>query len=125
MSITQGDVTSPSQISQAVKALFSALGTPCTRESWSGRDEEGFGCHPVFGLAEHYRGHDRGDGGYTENRYRGDHMSIPCYTEDGDVFVLEISFHKGETFIERVEFPEGPSQVRKALYDLLDSSETR
>lgn len=123
MSITQGDVTPPSQINQAVKSLFSALGTPCTREPWG--DSDVFGCHPVFGLAEHYRGRDRGDVGYTENRYRGDHMSIPCYTEDGDVFVLDISFHKGETFIERVDFPEGPPQLRKALYDLLDSCETR
>jgi hypothetical protein len=61
----------------------------------------------------------------TENPYRGDHMSIPCYTEDGDVFVLDISFHKGDTFIERVGFPDGPLPVRKALYDLLDSCETR
>jgi hypothetical protein len=123
MPITQDEVSSPSQIAQAVKALFSALGTPCAREPWS--ESEACGCHPVFALAEHYRGNDRGDTGYTENRYRGDHMSIPCYTEDGDVFVLEISFHKGETFVERVDFPHGPPQVHKALYDLLDSSETR
>jgi hypothetical protein len=121
--MTQGDVTSLSQINQAVKALFSALGTPCVREPWE--DGGGFGCHPVFCLAEHFRGHDNGNVGYTENRYRGDHMSIPCYTEDGDVFVLDISFHKGETFVERVGFPEGPPQLRKALYDLLDSCETR
>lgn len=123
MSHTPGDISSPSQVNQAVAALFTALGTPCTRELWS--DSDVFGCHPVFGLARHYRGYDRGDTGYTENQYRGDHMSIPCYTEDGEVFVLDISFHKGETFVERVEFPEGPPQVRKALYDLLDSSETR
>jgi hypothetical protein len=123
MSIAQGEVTSPSQITEAVKALFSALGTPCGRLPWS--DSDVLGCHPVFGLAEHYRGHDRGDTGYTENRWRGDHMSIPCYTEGGEVFVLDISFHKGETFIERVDFPEGPPVVRKALYALLDSCETR
>jgi hypothetical protein len=123
MSITLGEVTSPSQITGAVKALFSALGTLTGRLPWS--DSDVFGCHPVFSLAEHYRGHDHGDTGYTENRYRGDHMSIPCYTEDGDVFVLDISFHKGETFIERVDFPDGPPVVRKALYDLLDSCETR
>lgn len=123
MSSTQGDITSPSQINQAVKALFSALGAPCSRQPWS--DGDAVGSHPVFTLGEHYRSYDRGEMGYTENRYRGDHMSIPCYTEDGDVFVLDISFHKGETFIERVDFPEGPPQVRRALYDLLDSSETR
>ncbi|ORB76553.1 hypothetical protein, partial [Mycobacterium timonense] len=114
MTITQGEVNSSSQITHAVKALFSALGPPRARLAWS--DSDVVGCHPVFGLAEHYRGHDRGDAGYTENRYRGDHMSIPCYTEDGDVFVLDISFHKGETFIERVVFPEGPSVVHTALY---------
>jgi|SRR5271166_3880641 len=123
MSMTQGDYTSPSQMAPAVKALFNALGSPSAREPWSENDV--VGCHPVFGFAEHYRGHDRGERGYTENPYRGDHMSIPCYTEDGDVFVLDISFHKGDTFIERVGFPEGPLPVRKALYDLLDSCETR
>jgi hypothetical protein len=123
MSITQGDLAAPSQINQAVKALFTALGTPSAGYPWP--QSEGAGCHPVFALAEHYRGHDRGDSGYTENRYRGDHMSIPCFTEDGDVFVLDISFHKGDTFIERVDFPQGPPQVRKALYNLLDSCETR
>jgi hypothetical protein len=125
MSVTAGGVTSPSQIHQAVKALFSALGAPSTGYVWSGGDDGGNGCHPVFALTDHYRAYDQGNRGYTENRYRGDHISIPCYTEDGDVFVLDISFHKGATFIERVDFPQGPPQVRKALYDLLESCETR
>jgi hypothetical protein len=123
MSITQGETTSQPQITTAVKALFSALGAPSARQPWP--ETEAYGCHPVFALAEHYRGHDRGNVGYTENQYRGDHMSIPCYSEDGEVFVLEVSFHKGGTFVERVDFPDGPAQVRKALYDLLDSTETR
>jgi hypothetical protein len=124
MSVSQGDGTTPSQFTEAVKALFSALGTP-VRGPWSGAFAEGFGCHPVFNLVEHYRSNDRGATGYTENRYRGDHMSIPGYTEEGEVFVLEVSFHKGETFIERVAFPEGPDVVRTALYNLLQSCETR
>ena len=123
MPITRGSVTSQSQITESVKALFSAIGTSCARLPWS--DSHVVGCRPVFGLAEHYRGHGHRDTGHTENQYCGDHMSIPCYTEDGDVFVLEISFHKGETFVERVDFPERPSVVRKARYSLLDSCETR
>ena len=86
MSITQGDVMLPCQIAQAVKALFSALGTPCAREPWSGRDEEGCGVtgRPCRALP----GHDAASG-YTENRYRGDHtVDSVCYTEDREGVVL-------------------------------------
>ncbi|MFE2961985.1 hypothetical protein [Nocardia tengchongensis] len=121
-----GDSPIPDSVRHAVKALFGALGVPVRDETWAARDESArWGCHPIFGLAEHYKGHDNGDAGYTANPYRGDHMSIPSYTENGDVFVLDISFHKGDTHIERIDFPEGPADIRDALYGLLVSCETR
>ena len=49
----------------------------------------------------------------------------PSLRRGGSVFVLDISFHKGDSFIERVGFPEGPDVVCKALYDLLESCEAR
>jgi hypothetical protein len=121
----KGSPLFPDSVHDAAKALFLALGEPVRQERWASSFDDSIGCHPVFALAEHFRGHDRGNSGYTGNQYRGDHLSIPGYTETGDVFVLEVSFHKGDTFVERVNFPAGPSNVRDALYSLLSTSETR
>lgn len=126
MSNINGDSPIPASVHQAVKSLFNALGTPVPDRNWvSSGEENAWGCHPVFSLAEHYRGHDNGDRGYTDNPYRGDHMSIPCFTEDGTVFALDISFHKGDMHMERINYPDGPPAIRKALFDLLESCETR
>lgn len=125
MTSTSGDIAIPSAVRNAVKALFAALGTPVIDEHWAGDEEAKRGCHPIFDLAEHYRGNDSGARGYTANPYRGDHMSIPHYTEDGDVFVLDISFHKGDTVLTRVDYPHGSGEIRKALLELLESCETR
>ncbi|GAF45497.1 hypothetical protein [Rhodococcus wratislaviensis] len=125
MNTAVSDAAIPDPVREATKALFRALGAPVTDQTWAGDYGARIGCHPVFGLAEHYRGHDGGARGYTDNPYRGDHMSIPGYTEDGNVFVLDVSFHKGDTHIERIDFPGGPADVRSALHELLISCETR
>ncbi|ALU73764.1 hypothetical protein H351_32380 (plasmid) [Rhodococcus erythropolis R138] len=125
MSTAANDADIPAPVREATKALFRALGSPVTDQTWAGDNGARIGYHPVFGLAEHYRGQDADVRGYTENPYRGDHMSIPGYTEDGNVFVLDISFHKGDTHIECIDFPKGPADVRNALHELLISCETR
>ena len=104
MSVPTRHVTSPSPIHQANKALSSPLGTASTRYAWSGSDDNGHGCHPAFALAEHYRAHDRSHPGYTENRYRGDHMSI-SFTEGGGIFVLDVNVHNGAMSADRIGFP--------------------
>jgi hypothetical protein len=113
----------PRPVLDAAQALFRALGSP-TRTTW--QQTEMNTIHPVFGLAEHFEGHDNYDAtGYTENQYRGDHLSVPCWTENNEIFVLETSFHKGEMFVERVEFPTAPEHVYDALLKLLHDCETR
>jgi len=79
----------------------------------------------VFGLLVHYRSHDEGARGYTKNPWRGDHISVPCWSEHGNPFVLETSFHKGDSFVERVDFPDAPDGVMETLTELLQSCETR
>ena len=89
-------------------------------------DWEVYGWHPVFSMMQHFRGNDSGRPGYTDNNYRGDHISIPIYSEGGwEVYVLEISFHKGSTFIDVVGFPNRPLPVVKELYNMLSEYETR
>jgi hypothetical protein len=89
-------------------------------------DWEVYGWHPVFSMMQHFRGNDSGDPGYTKNNYRGDHISIPIYSEGGwGVYVLEISFHKGSTFIDVIGFPNRPIAVVQELYELLQDYETR
>ena len=81
--------------------------------------------HPVFGLLEHFESHDQGNHGYTQNSCRGDHLTVPCFTEDGGVFILEISFHKGDTYVERIDFPSASENLVRAAHSLLESCETR
>ena len=117
----------PQAVHDAATALFAAMGTP-TRAEYSHTDVDVPGsetCHPVFGLASHFRGNDLGERGYTANPYRGDHMSIPCFTEDGEVLVLETSFHKGNATVDRVTFPDAQAGIVEALHGLLDACETR
>lgn len=85
--------------------------------------------HPVFALAHHFRSNDGYARGYTRNPHRGDHMSIPAYLGFGeDIAILETSFHKGETFVEIVTFPNVDpleSSLCRATLDLLQAEETR
>ncbi|WP_315072190.1 hypothetical protein [uncultured Microbacterium sp.] len=60
--------------------------------------------HPVFAFAHHFHSADDYERGYTENSYRGDHISIPGYTEMGNIGIIEISFHKGNTAITQLTF---------------------
>lgn len=76
--------------------------------------------HPTYALAHHFRSNDDYEKGYTENPYRGDHMSIPITVESpsgpwNEVIVLDVSFHKGDIFIEEVSFPNAtPEQIAAA-----------
>lgn len=127
----------PETVHAAVRALFLAAGDPVRSgyQPMSDYPSEGRapfrpgaidgGVHPVFGLLSHFRAHDDGAPGFTKNPWRGDHMSVPCWSEHGDPFVLETSFHKGDAFVERVDFPTAPAGILDALTDLLQSCETR
>ena len=55
----------------------------------------------------------------------GDHLTIPAYSETGEVYALDISFHKGMTYETCVRFPQAPQPVKDALYELLEKTETR
>jgi len=112
----------------AFQALVSALGaterTPIERVHEDGLGLRGF--HPVYALAMHSLGHDNYDArGYAGNPYRGDCMSIPGWLESGGVGLLDIGFHKGDTMIELVTFPQADASVEKAAVGFLDALETR
>lgn len=116
----------PHEVHDAVKALYKALGEP-TRDDSPINDYDSVGecIHPVFGLTEHFRGNDEGNLGYTGNKSRGDHISIPAFCESGEVMALDVSFHKGYTYFTLCTFPEGPKEVHAALFELLFGLETR
>lgn len=125
------------EVHNAVWALYRALGAP-TREplvlddGQVNTDNTG-GFHPVFGLLTHSRAYD----GFPPNGahsavdqppgryYRGDRLSIPAWSEDGTVGVVEMAFHKGATIFELLTFPSGAPEVGEALLDLLQKLETR
>lgn len=121
--------TYSSETIQAIHALYQALGQPTIdNTSIASITDSGYGVdglHPVFALAEHYRSHDEGNAGYTYNRYRGDHISIPAFTEEGDVVIIELSFHKGMMICDYLTYPNGDNYIHQALYDLLRKLETR
>jgi hypothetical protein len=123
-------INSPSNepVRAAMRALYLALGDP-DRVPLSDSEESlpdmryNNGLHPVFELAETF---GPGDAGYTRNLpRRGGHLSLPCFDESGDVVVIEITFHKGDTTFERLAYPRSPAQVHAALYKLLEESEVR
>ncbi len=116
-------------IRAAMRALFLALGepyrTPIAELTADSNSEPPsiYGLHPVFDLAETFGPGDIGyTGGYPR---RGGHLSLPCFDENGDVGVLDTTFHKGETWVEYVTYPREPAQVHAALYKLLEQSEVR
>lgn len=114
---------------EAVKALYRALGKPVAERMPQGKysdvGEIGETVHPVFALAEHFRGNDSGNRGFTDNGYRGDHLTIPAYNEMGEVLAIDISFHKGATIIDLCTYQREPEEVHAALYDILQKLETR
>lgn len=89
-------------------------------------DWEVYGWHPVFSMMQHFRSNDSWAGGYTKNTYRGDHISIPIWSEGGqEVYIYEISFHKGITYADVVGYPDRPREVVEELVTLLQKYETR
>lgn len=118
----------PKPTIDSVKALYTALGKP-ERVEWM--SDQAFGemdghlVHPVFGLLEHFLSNDSYGPGYTSNPYRGDHLTIPAFSEEGDVLTIEVSFHKGDTIVEKCTFPREPVEVHRALLGLLQTLETR
>lgn len=111
----------------AMRALFLALGEP-DRAALSESEESlpdmryNYGLHPIFELAETFGPNDVG---YTGTSKRGGHLSLPCFDESGDVAIIEIAFHKGDTTVEKLTYPRDPVQVHSALYKLLEQSEVR
>jgi hypothetical protein len=89
-----------------------------------GQTEVG-GWHPVFPLLQHFRAYDSYEYGFTGNTKRGDHVSIPIYTEGEEIYVMDISFHKGNMSWEIVGFPYRPVKIKKELYGLLTRYATR
>lgn len=118
------------EVRAAIRAMYTSLGVPRRGPlpfdaDASGDDVTLLELHPVFRLAEHHLSADSYNGGWTYNRHRGDHLTIPAYTERGDVCALEISFHKGTAAVEYLIYACEPADVHGALYDLLISLETR
>lgn len=64
--------------------------------------------------------------GYTRNQpQRGGQLPLPCFDENGDIVVIEITFRKGDTRVERLTYPKEPAQVHAVLYKLPEDSEVQ
>lgn len=114
------------EVRETAKDLYGALGEPELNENpMMDGNRIGSLVHPVFLLAEHFRANDRGNRGYTANDNRGDHLSIPAYCENGDVMAIDVSFHKGDTFLTLCTFSSEPKEAHDELYKLLRRLETR
>lgn len=85
------------------------------------------GMHPQFDLMEVSERADDYDPGYTENPYRGEHLTIPCVAEDGELFTIEVSSHKGTIFVDLVRVvdaePGAVAAVGDALWPLAEGEE--
>jgi hypothetical protein len=120
------------EVLAAMHALFRALGKPYRDPITEGATEIGVAnsfatalefLHPVFPLAETFA---PGDAGYTSNTLsRGGHLSLPCFGEDGDIVVIETSFYKGVTVLEKLTFPREQGEVHTALLEMLQQFEVR
>lgn len=118
-------------IEESISTVMSS-GTGATCIALPGDSLETF--HPVFTLAHHFRSADSYVAGYTSNTFRGDHLSIPGFSEEGGLGVIEISFHKGHAFISLLTFEDKPSdQIEaaawskkyEAAYQIVVEQETR
>lgn len=120
-------------ILNAYHALVKMLGKPSREPSldiqkagpFSTLDAFGENFHPVFFFQEHFQSNDSYERGYTENHYRGDHSSLPMYSEHGEFIILEISFHKGDTFIDVINYPDAANEMIAQLIDFIRQFETR
>jgi hypothetical protein len=83
--------------------------------------------HPVFLLAEHFMSED-GSGyerPYVNIHWRGNTMLIPAYSEYGDVYLIALGFHKGETKTGLVRFINPPTETKEKLLEIVQMYETR
>lgn len=92
----------------AFEALAPYFGKPRRRDF----DADNF-FHPAFGYAHYFERedagyHEGGTPGYTGSTYRGAHISIPGFDEMGGLQVIDLSFHKGTTYVDTVSFDGGP-----------------
>lgn len=141
--------TDPIRARETLEFLIESLGTPTRRPISDVTSSSQFGAdatwleitpgdtgtfHPVFAFAHHFRANDSGNRGYTDNTMRGDHMSVPGYTEEGVLAVVEISFHKGGGALSVVTFDAKPTEFTaaaawtskyRAAIALLEEHETR
>jgi hypothetical protein len=80
--------------------------------------------HPIFNLSETF---EPCAGGYTNNPHpRGQHITIPISMEcSDDVWAIEISFSKGDTYVELLQWSKLPKQVSTSLNTMLDAHEER
>lgn len=76
--------------------------------------------HPVFPLTHYFPGEY--ESGYTSNPYRGIHQSVPCWSEEATFGIIESSFHKGDLFIEFVDFPDAAAERSPESFHLLDGT---
>lgn len=123
--------TVPEEMHEVLEALYRAMGKPETVPV-TVEDDDGVifaddnALHPVFPLARHYYGKDGyADRGYTGNPCRGDHMTVPVYSENGDVYALDIAFHKGRMCEICMRYPHAPAEVKEIVYRFLTRMETR
>lgn len=128
---------------QKYRALVKNMGesetVPLTAESFAAISNGGLdpyesdtlsviGLHPVFLLAEHF---SSADGEYYEGSSylklgnRGDSMIIPAYGEDGEVYFLSITFHKGDTRFGITYFPAARPEFKEPLLEIIQKYETR
>lgn len=107
-----------------LELLTSSLGEP-QRQSWSefwpAVEHAEHSLHPVFSLACTFE-EEFGEG-YTKNPYRGSHHTIPCWTEQDDVVFIEVSFHKGTTFVDLVSYPDADPESMAASLAMLAPAE--
>lgn len=126
----------PNPARDAFEAVTAMMGPPRRRPLTNvptflrtdscGEDDKVEGVHPCFALAHHYHGGDVGDHGYTAAPGRGDHLSVPCWTErDHRVYVIEVGFHKGDLLLTTVDWPEARPGANEGLTQLLIAFETR
>ena len=83
----------------------------------------------VFGLTQHFRGHDERAANIFDLGNRGDLLFVPGFSEQGDILGLCTWFDKGETGITLLSWtpPTNPdlSPHYDELYELLRTHETR
>lgn len=101
-----------------LRQLFKAAvrtGQPKRHRVMSSTESFGTTLDPWFDLMEASAPSSDYDPGYTGNPYRGEHLTIPCVSEEGSLFTIEVSFHKGTTFVDVVGFEAMDGDAVEAL----------